>query len=214
MIEAPFSVLWPRFHPDGDRILFFTWPGRQRIGMVDLDGGDLTWLTDESDEAAYPAVSPDGTTLAFVRGAGEQESTDIVLRALDGGEERVVMEGATLPEFSPDGRHLAFSGGRTSSGRVGVLDLETGEHRWLTEGGTWPAWMPDGRSIAYAAASDEGSQMVRIVTLDGARDEVLGDYSWNGFGFPFAVDERTGGILTTDSTGERRSIWLAEYDLP
>jgi len=212
VLDAPFDTIWPRFHPDGAHLLFFTWPGRQRIGMVALDGGGLRWLTEESGEAGYPSISPDGNTIAYVRGRGEGQPTDIVLRPLEGGEERVTVQDATLPAFSPDGRHLAFAGGRTPAGRIGVLDLETGERRWLTDSGTWPAWMPDGRAIAYAGRSEEGPQVARVVSLDGRHDDSLSDYRWSGSDYPFSIDPRTGRILATNSSGERSTIWLAEYD--
>jgi Tol biopolymer transport system component len=42
-----------------------TWTNK-RVGVLEADGGELTWLTDESVAAFSPAWSPDGIHLAYV----------------------------------------------------------------------------------------------------------------------------------------------------
>ncbi len=204
--------MWPRFHPDGQSLIFFTWPGQQRIGRVGLDGTRLTWLTEEETEDGYPDVSPDGELLAYVRVRGEGEPEEIVVRPLGGGAERVVAKNATLPHFSPDGRWLAFAGARSFAGGIGVVDLEGGETRRLSPTGSWPTWMPGGRAIAYADEIAEGPQEAWVVSLDGGQPRRLGDVQWTGRHYPFVVDPSTGEVITADHTGGKSAIWLAEYD--
>jgi len=213
LVDSLLNMMWPRFHPDNQSILFFTWPGRQRIGRIHLDGTGLTWLTGEEVEAGYPAVSPDGEWLAYVRRRpGDGVTEDIVVRPFDGGPERVVVPGATLPDFSPDGRMLTFAASRSFSGRVGIVRLEDGEPRWLTTSGTWPTWMPNGRAIAYADQPPEGRQQAWVVALDGGPPKRLGDFGWLGRHYPFDVDPASGQLLTADHVGGKSTIWLAEYD--
>jgi Tol biopolymer transport system component len=212
VLEGDFGTIWPRFLPDGSRFVFFTWPGRQRVGMVSVEGSGLTWLTDESVEAGYPDVSPDGSALAFVREPGDGQPSEIVVRPLRDGNARVVAENATLPTFSPDGTHLAFSGSRAYTGRIGVVALDTGERRWLTDSGTWPVWLPDGTAIAYADRVESGPQVARVVSMDGTRDEPLNDYRWNGSNYPFSFDPASADLVTTNNLEGAMRIWLAEYD--
>jgi len=213
LLDTHLNMMWPRFHPDSRSIVFFTWPGRQRVGRVNLDGTGLIWLTPEEVEAGYPAVSPDGEWLAFVRRRpGSQGKEDIVVRPFAGGPERVVIPDATLPDFSPDGRFLAFAASRSFAGRVGVVELDGGEPRWLTSSGTWPTWMPDGEAIAYADERGDRPQRSWIVPLGGGEPRLLSEYRWSGGHYPFDVDPATGGLLTTDQVGERSAIWLAEYE--
>jgi Tol biopolymer transport system component len=214
VLDVEYDTLWPAFHPDGKRVVFFTWPGRHRVGVVSLDGSGLEWLTDADDECGYPAVSPDGAWLAYVRGRGEGEKTDVVIRPFEGGEERVLVEGGTVPVFSPDGRMLAFAGGRTTSGRIGVVAVDGGEPRWLTTSGTWPTWMPDGREVAYTDRTSDGPQIARAVPVEGGEPRTLSSYRWPGTNYPFTIDPQTGRILSTNAKGGNPSIWLAEYDDP
>jgi Tol biopolymer transport system component len=180
------------------------------VGSVHLDGSGLVWLTEESLDASYPDLSPEGDRLCFVRRDAEG-GRDIVIRSLaDGSPERVAVNDATLPSFSPDGRHLAFARSRSHAGGVGVLDLEAGEPVWLTRSGTWPTWSSDGRAVAYADLGATGNQAVWLVGLDGAPARIQDYHEWAGEHWPFVLtgpDE----LITTDSTGGRRALWLAEY---
>jgi hypothetical protein len=148
---------------------------------------------------------------ASATSSGPPES-DVVIRPFEGGEERVLVEGATVPVFSPDGRMLAFAGGRTPSGRIGVVAVDGGEPRWLTTSGTWPTWMPDGREIAYADRTSEGPQVARAVSIDGGKPRAISPDRWPETNFPFSIDPRTGRILTTNMGDANSSLWLAEYD--
>ena len=212
VIDSPFDMLWPRFHPDGQSLIFFTWPGRQRVGRVNLDGTGLTWLTGPERDASYPDISPDGARLAFVRPGVVEDTEAIVVLSLSDGTERVVVENATLPCFSPDGRRLAFARSRSYSGGIGFLDLDgTGEPVWLTSSGTWPTWVKNGRAIAYGDTRGGSAQQAWAAPLDGGPRWRLGAYTWNGGHFPFAVDA-SGAIVSTDSHGGKATLWLAEYD--
>jgi Tol biopolymer transport system component len=207
------NTQWARFHPDGQSLLFFTWPGRQRIGRVNLDGTGLSWLTAEDVQAGYHDVSPDGAWLAYVRRRpGADGGEDIVVRDFDGGPERVVVPDGTLPAISPDGRMLCFAGARAFTAGIGVVELPDGEPRWLTDSGTWPTWMPDGLAVAYADVPPGGEQQAWVVSLDGGEPRRLGDFAWHGSHLPFDVEPETGELITTDETDVKSTIWLAEYD--
>jgi len=202
---------WPRFHPDGKTLVFFTRPASGgRLARVGLDGTGLTWLTGEDESVTYPDVSPDGQRLAFVRSSGTSES--VVVRPIGGGpqDERVVVSGATLPRFSPDGTRLTFARSRSWAGGVGVAPVAGGEPRWLTETGSWPTWMPGGREVAFADAGDRGDQRAWRIPASGGERLPLGDFRWRGSHFPFVVTPE-GRLVTTDAGEGRSKIWLAEF---
>ena len=210
--DVGMDMIWPRFTRGGESLVFFTWPGHQRVGRINLDGTELTWLTDEDESAGYPDISPDGAWLAFVRPGDVEDEQQIVVRSLDDGSEPVVIDNATLPCFSPDGQLLAFAAARSYSGRIGVVDLSGDRSpRWLTPSGSWPTWLPSGQEIAYADKHTDGNQRAWATPVSGGEPRLLGEYVWNGGHYPFAVDP-SGAIVSTDSRMGLSTLWLAEYD--
>jgi len=121
-----------------------------------------------------------------------------------------VVPNATLPRFSSDGLQLAFARSRSYAGGVGVVDLAGGEPRWLTTSGTWPVWLPDGSGIAFADVGWPGSQTAWVVSLEDGQRRPLGAFNWSGTDWPFVIP-RTGELITTDGSGEKSTLWLAEY---
>lgn len=110
----------PRWHPDGDRLVFV-------VAHPDLDedrydrrlhlwrDGNLRPFTRGPGDRS-PRWSPDGATLAFLRTveAGDGAKTSqLALLAADGGEPAVVTDlgrGVADLTWSPDGRRLAIVG--------------------------------------------------------------------------------------------------------
>jgi Tol biopolymer transport system component len=211
VLESVPDVVWTRFDPTGDTLVFDTrFPTGSRVGRVKLDGTGLVWLTPPESDATYPSLSPDGARLAFVRARGHE--ADIVLRELGTQSERVLVKSATLPRFSPDGSRLAFAKSRSFAGGIGVVDLAGGEPLVLTASGSWPTWLPDGSAIAYADLAPEGSQSALSVSPRGGEPRRLAGYRWRSIHYPFALSRDGKKLLLTDDAGVRSSIWVAEYD--
>ena len=84
--------------------------GRDRLYRLDADGAS-TPLTRADVSSFEPAVSPDGRRVAFVRKATEEDSQQLWVMALDGGEGDVLTDlplGAIGPRWLPDGSGLVF----------------------------------------------------------------------------------------------------------
>ncbi|MBW8011470.1 MAG: hypothetical protein FVQ83_09550 [Chloroflexi bacterium] len=57
----------PAWSPDGQKIAFVsTQDGNPEIYLIDVDGSNLTRLTNSPQQERYPVWSPDGTQIAFI----------------------------------------------------------------------------------------------------------------------------------------------------
>ncbi len=103
--------------------------------------------------------------------AGSGNGSEMVTRRVWAGSD--VEAGVSL---SPDGRYLSCIDGTT--GDLALRDLATGKMRRLTKGGSSTDFMPsaispDGREVAYNWFTKDGSQELRLVSLDGSAPRVL-----------------------------------------
>ena len=122
---SPPADLMPALSPDGSKIAFasvdWTTGGRLDLYVMDLDGTDLTQLTDTVDTAELdPAWSPEGERIAFTWQAGDGvRSRRIYLMDADGGNKRRLTGNDWLeetPAWSPDGTRVAFIVTRSHEG--------------------------------------------------------------------------------------------------
>jgi dipeptidyl aminopeptidase/acylaminoacyl peptidase len=166
--------------------------GNERTQLYLLDaepGGRLEPLVvDPRFIHRSPHVSRDGALLAYATNRRNGVDFDVVVRRLDGGEERTFELGGwwdTL-DISPDGRWVAA---RRLGERAGDMDLyllgtESGEvvhatpHDGDAEYGV-PAWLPD--SSAFFAATNEGREMYAIGRYDlaAAAWQVVFESRWD-----------------------------------
>jgi Tol biopolymer transport system component len=91
---------------------------------------------------------------------------ELVVRRLDGGDERRVasgLENQLNPSLSPDGEQVAFESRGVG---IEVARVDGGERRVLVADGLDPAWSPDGRRIAWVTRRD-GDADVYVSAADG-----------------------------------------------
>ncbi|MBC7814635.1 MAG: PD40 domain-containing protein [Burkholderiales bacterium] len=160
--------------PDGTRIAFtMSENGTPNIYSANVDGGDLTQLTNGGDWG--PAWSPDGGAarmafLSYRDGNGEV----YVLRIDDSASDqfpgenalRLTYDDATdaSPVWSPDGTRLAFVSVRDGNQEIYLVDGPPRRAAEAARGSIprpplnlsqhpgndwWPVWSPDGTRIAF-----------------------------------------------------------------
>jgi Tol biopolymer transport system component len=139
------------FFPDGRRVIYasthlagascpsppdrsagYVWPiyPAYDIFAADLDGGNLTRLTDRDGYDAEGAVSPDGGRIVFT--SVRDGDLDLYLMDADGRNVRRLTDGVGYDGgafFSWDGRFIVFRAGRPADA------AEEGDYRALLRGG-------------------------------------------------------------------------------
>ncbi len=121
--------------------------GRPRIARLDVQTGQLEWVTTEG-YCMGPAYCPVTDTLAFARKSGR--FMQIFLRNCTTGRERQVTFDRSSKEeasWSPCGNFLAVAVESLESrrSRIGILNVKTGSLTYLTLADhdcSYPAWSP------------------------------------------------------------------------
>jgi TolB protein len=87
--------------PDGLRIAYTDFSDFG-IYVIDVDGSNVTRLTQSSEFCWGPCWSPDGSKIMYVRVGDQHESTDLWMMNADGSNAVNVTLTPSVPESSPD----------------------------------------------------------------------------------------------------------------
>ncbi len=161
LATGPSDDAWPRFFPDGARVLFSSnRKGSWQLWEVALSGGEPRVSRASRSREWQADISPDGSRLALLSDAPGRDSLRLVTRA-DGAERELLRQGPRTvmgnPDFSPDGRSLVFSSNGGQLGHHVYLWTEGAkEPRRLSSlawGGCSPRFSADGRTVLYVVRS-------------------------------------------------------------
>lgn len=194
----------PAWSPDGTKIAFQSWEHQpSEIYVIDIDGGNLTRLTDNSAYDDYPAWSPDGTKIAFVSGRDGNE--EIYVMNADGSNQRRLTENPapdTFPAWSPDGKEILFQSDRNLGRAIYIMNADGSNVRQLTPktpSSNSPSWSLDGTQIVFHSYRDnENKAEIYIMDRDGSNVTRLtrnGANDWNPCWVP-----RKKGIEVTEAS--------------
>ena len=175
-ISANLRAKDPSFSPDGQRIAFVhNKDGTNNLGLIDRDGTDLVYLTNNNDATQYmgPRFSPDGEWLLFSLFRGEDR--DIAMIRADSPPRPKVFEKANKKKKSEDDEEgeegeeetievfpdtVAFAH-PDSSGFRAVVASPADERD--------PHWLPDGSGFVF---SSDQSGIFNIYRYRLENDEV------------------------------------------
>jgi Tol biopolymer transport system component len=158
------------FQGGGNQIAFASGRsgGVPQIYISNLDGTDITPLTNIVDGACQPSWSPDGSQLVFIspcltRGDivenAYKDSSLYVMNADGSGQKPLTtVPGSDFdPDWSPDGGRIAFTSLRDGKKDIYILNIESGAITRITtvsgdvQENSQPAWSPFGNQIVYTA---------------------------------------------------------------
>lgn len=188
---------FPRFTPDGKRIVFSSdRTGSQQVFSIPTGGGSATQHTFHSEGNELECLSPDGTR-AIVRGTRDRygfRQTQLLEISLtrDEREQRLFDAAATSADTSPDGKRILFCRGGEQLYRKGYKGSRASQiWRYDRVSQTFtsliaedtdarsPVWLPDGKGF-YFLSSRSGTGNVWVKSADSATPRPLTHFSGDG----------------------------------
>ena len=192
---------------------------RKRLAIMDYDGANVQFLSDNASIVLAPRFSPTGDRVLFTSYETgfpqiyELSVGTVVKRQLD-----VQAEGMTFaPRYAPNGRTVVYS--RSDAGNTDIykLDLGSGQRTRLTSAPsieTAPSFSPDGSRIVFES-DRSGSQQIYTMSVDGGEPTRIsfgqGRYGtpvWSPRGDFIAFTKQNAGrfhigVMRTDGSQER-----------
>ena len=187
----------------------------KRIGIMDYDGANPIWVTDDADLVVSPRFSPDGNSLLYTSFASGMPQ--IMLMDVASVQSRPLkMEAGTMsfaPAFSPDGRWIVYSREKGGNTDLWQMDVATGAERPLVETQaieTSPSYSPDGSQIVFES-DQSGSQQIYVMAADGSGEPQRISFGEGSYGTP-AWSPKGDLIAFTNQQGDSFHIGVMRPD--
>ncbi len=190
----------------------------KRLGIMDQDGANPSYLTEGAYLVLSPRFSPNGRQVTYT--ALRQDSARIYLLDLETNRQEALGSFSGMvfaPRFSPDGNRVAFSVDKGGNTDIYVMDLHSRATTRLTSEpsiDTSPSFSPDGRQLVFN--SDRGgAPQLYIMGADGSGAHRIsfgqGRYTapvWSPKGDQIAFVRQNGGefhigVMAPDGSNER-----------
>lgn len=193
----------------------------KRLAIMDQDGQNHRYLTDEGTLVLTPRFSPTAQEVTYMSYKGGVPR--VYVYNIDTGRQEVLgnFPGMTFaPRFSPDGGKVVMSMAQNGNTDIYELDLRSKQSRRLTDSSgidTAPSYAPDGRQVAFE--SDRGgTQQLYVMDASGGNARRIsfgsGRYAnpvWSPRGDLIAFIKMSGGqfslgVMRPDGSGERTIV--------
>ncbi|HEX8492269.1 MAG TPA: hypothetical protein VF658_05470 [Pyrinomonadaceae bacterium] len=198
--------------------------GNYEVYTANVDGSNVTRLTNNLAEEDSPSWSPDGTKLVFQ--SNRDGRNNIFVMNADGSNQTNLTPGTGddhYPVWSPDGTKIVFESYRNGPNpEIYVINADGSNLTRLTNNtydDYFPSWSPDGTKIIYS--NNRAGIDIYVMNADGSNQTQLTDSlgyaimpSWSPDGSKIAfVDYPNGSwevyVMNADGSGKTRLTFNA-----
>jgi len=192
---------------------------KKRLAIMDYDGANVQYLTDDSSIVLAPRFSPTGDRVLFTSyESGFPQIYELSVGSVSKRPLTVDAKAMTFaPRYAPDGQTVVYSRSEDGNTDIFKLDLRTGTRTRLTSDvsiETAPSYSPDGKRIVFES-DRSGAQQLYIMSADGGTATRIsfgqGKYGtpvWSPRGDYIAFTKQNAGrfhigVMRTDGSNER-----------
>lgn len=191
---------------------------RKRLAVMDQDGANVQFLSDDRTLVMTPRFAPDARSLVFTSfESGQPRAFLLDLATMRRRPLTGEGEASFAARFSPDGRQVVLSQSSGSGTDIFQIDIGSGRRTRLTSSpsiATSPSFSPDGRQLVFES-DRAGNQQIYIMPASGGEARRIsfgaGRYAtpvWSPRGDLIAFTKQHQGrfhigIMRTDGSDER-----------
>jgi Tol biopolymer transport system component len=148
--------------------------GNEDVWSMNLDGSELTQLTDDPGRDQYPAISPDGKKIAYSADIGG--TWQIVVMNWDGSNKQQITSGSNrhgFPAWSFDGKYIFIEIYMDENWEIFVMDSDGKNLKRLTNNPGVEDWHPCAHPYEYKVIYESGrtdSEEIWEIDINGKNE--------------------------------------------
>jgi tol-pal system beta propeller repeat protein TolB len=153
--------------------------GNFEIYLMDINGGNLTQLTDNIGSLYAPEISPKGNRIVFTAEAGGNQA--IWIMKLDGSNARPIYDspgGDIDPTWSPDGSQILFASDQSGETQLYIMNADGSRASPVSVNeskiGGRSDWSPNGFLLGFYAGST-GDHNLFFLEPNGRAEQQITD---------------------------------------
>jgi TolB protein len=153
--------------------------GNEDIFIIDIDGANLTQLTDNTARDVYPVSSPDGKKIAYTSEIGGY--WQIVVMEADGSNKVQLTRDpfrSGYPTWSFDGRHIFYEVYRDGDWEIYRMNSDGSGKKRLTFNSDSYDWHPSAHPFQYQVLYESGpggNEKLYLMDEDGSNKDRVSD---------------------------------------
>ena len=189
--------------------------GNEDVWSMNLDGSELTQLTNDPGSDQYPAVSPDGKKIAYSADIGG--TWQIVVMNWDGTNKQQITTGLNrhgFPSWSFDGKYIFIEIYIDENWEIFVMDSDGKNLKRLTNNPGVDDWHPCAHPFEYKVIYETGrtdSEEIWEIGIDGNNARRISKPGMRYRVPKVSMDGQKIAFMGYDSSG-RPQVFLMDYN--